>query len=324
MKSRKGRSSPILLLLFAFFALPSGLFSLDLYAATEVVQVSPSLSLSQVVSSYSGDSEAAELLKKTLPHPWVFPSVISPHELQSVIAGVIERPFVFSGGALIYLPGTFADPEKEPEKANFLIALLRFVQSRAENRPDRQDVRIEVEPMDEIPALQPGARVDFSLSPVSGTIGRTRTAILYKTDQMSVFRRLDVKVRLLESVLVAEKTLSANETFTESAVSSGYRVVRNTAMVPFHPAISLTSYRAARRINAGEIVFFDDVQRDYDVATGKHVDIVFEFGSIQMTMTGYLLQPANFGETVQVRVSQTGKKFDAVVQTDEVVYVGIQ
>jgi flagella basal body P-ring formation protein FlgA len=316
MKFRNSRKSLKSCFLLSLFILPFNITALDLYGAAEVIQENEILTLSDIVSSYLGEEDIHANLHLSIPQLWEFPSIISSREIRSVIGKVLEQPFTFVGGALLFVPKQFS----ASGKSRFLIELLKFCNSQI----DVQGMRIELERIHELPELLFTENVVFKFPLSSRSLGSGRNSILYKTSEIEHYSRLTVDVRFLNQAYVAARSISSNAILSDDLFTIDYRDTRKPKSELFDPAAILSSYYTIKDIGSGDILLRTDVERKFDVNAGNKVSVILERGLIQMTMAGYLLQSGNLGEMVQVRMYQTGKKIDGIIQSVEVVYVEIQ
>lgn len=298
------------------FSLHNNISALELYGAAELVQEGELLTLSDIVSSYSGEGYIRGTMQLAIPYSWEFPSIISSKEIRSVISGVLEQPFTFVGGALLFVPGRFS----VSNNAQFLIELLKF----CNNQIDASGVRIELESVDGLPERMSSKNIDFKMASSRRSLISGRNSVLYKMPEMEQYRRLTVTVRFLKQVYVATQSILSDSLLSDDLVIIDYRDTRKTKSELFDPSVILSSYYTVKDISNGDILLRTDVKREFDVFAGNEVSVILEYGPIQMTMAGYLLQSGNLGEMIQARMYQTGKKIDGILRSAEVVYVEIQ
>ena len=278
-----------------------------------MVQENELLTLSDIVSSYSGEGYVRGTMQLPIPYSWEFPSIISSNEISSVIGKVLEQPFTFVGGTLLFVPGQFS----VSNKASFLMELLKFCNSQL----DAPGVRIELESVDGLPEIVSFENIELKMASTRRSLISGRNSIMYKLPEMDQYKRLTVAVRFLKQVYVAAQSISSDAFLSDDLVNIDYRDTRKTSSELFQPAAILSNYYAKKDISNGDILLRTDVKRQYDVFAGKQISVILELGPIQMTMSGYVLRSGNLGDTIQVRMSLTGKKIDGILKTAEVVYV---
>jgi flagella basal body P-ring formation protein FlgA len=146
--------------------------------------------------------------------------------------------------------------------------------------------------------------------------GRQRFVISFPTAREKVNFSLSAEVTRPQSVVVAARPIERGAVVTAAHVELQERDSLPSAAgrrVPAGSVESLLGKEAARTIQAGQVLFDDDVQAPLLVKRGEDMTVYARSGGIQVRTIARARQDGARGELVQVESLDTRERYDAVV-----------
>ncbi len=245
--------------------------------------------------------------------------VIPQRTIRGMIAPHTSETVVITGNGLFLVPDSASDGEKR-----FFARLLDFMELESGSDEGRLEVTV-TEPLPRS-VLESGGAISFGIWNKKTKLGflEGRMRIECADASTGMTERFGVSVRQYVSALEATDTIAKDEILSWDklkAVEIPVSALDSDALSAF---TRIGRYKAKSNIRQGSAVYSKNVEQLFDVKARDAVTLVFDRGSIRITMDGISTESGSLGDIVSVKPADAEKSFSGRITGQKEVTIDVQ
>jgi flagella basal body P-ring formation protein FlgA len=154
--------------------------------------------------------------------------------------------------------------------------------------------------------------------------GRLNVDVIEVAEKSVMLRRYSLSVYATKEVWVANRSLHKGDMVRESDFELKVVDVAPFTGLKKFPQNFSGNRRLKKALKKGGIFFEDYLEDDYVITQMQEVELVIASGNLRINTTCIALEPAaHVGDSIKVRVTETGAVVKATVKLEEHIYVEI-
>lgn len=112
---------------------------------------------------------------------------------------------------------------------------------------------------------------------------------------------ISIKLKLLDNVLVAKEDLDYKEKLNSTMFEKKIKDVSRLRGTPLVDIGEVSKFRSNRKLNAGQILVYENLEKIPDVVSGAVLNAFSTAGNVAVSTKAFAREDGKIGETIKVR-----------------------